>query len=1224
MYRFLFILIASLSLTQLKAQITIANGLFETCGGAFFDTGGQGGPGYSNGEYIVCTICPDVPGDIITMDFITFSLDQSGPQNSWDNMAIYDGDNVNEGSLGVYVGNELEGFLVSATSMNTSGCLTIVFQSNNLGTGNFAASLTCGTPCQRPEANATYDAPANRRICVGDVINFDGTGSFAAPGFVIDEYIWDFADGVTDNSGPTVSHSWDEPGEYVIELYLTDDNGCASTNRVSLQVLVSTYPAFIDFPGDQFLCLGQELTLSVDPNQQEVTWSGPEQVYANTQEFELPDEVGTTNDIPINVSGFGPGQVLNNINDLLDFTITIEHSWLFDLVIELTCPSGQSVVLHQQMLQADGSNVNANGTDFGVANTTAWDYSWAANATLGTIAQEASAGGGGSLPSDTYTSLEPMNQLVGCDLNGTWTLSISDLWGGDDGTIFNAALNFNPAILPDVTEFTPQIGVSLDSSYWVLPVPGPPVLNYSADGNTVSILPDQTGSWAFSYEMINNHGCAFDSSFTVNVTQTLASAGEDLVWCGPGTILTGGVGGLPTPVCSDDAGDYSYCYGDNDNSVFTYCQDNPGDGYTSMGVLFTSGFIEVFFDDITIYDGDNTGAPVLAGPLDGDISGLQFIATNPEGCITFRITSDGLFSCSSGAFAPMNYTVGCNFGGPDMVYSWSPATGLSDANVQYPEVSDPAVPTTYTLTVYPPGRPECAETDEVVVSPGYVYSVDFLQPECFEPVGEIYVEIDPATGTAPWEIIIQQGSSILQSATSYGGTTTFVGLMPDVYEVFIDNGVCQRTEIVDMAVPPVVTVTASPDVTICVDGTADLSVVASSQPAGIVFNWSNNQQGATINVGPLQDTEYFVYGTFGTCFTDTSYVTVSVRDSLSLSISSGETICQGDSLFLGATLAEGGLEPYTFTWQGDGISFSAQSFYAAPNSTTTYCCTITDACETPAIELCSEVVISPLVDPTFAVDTLGGCRPVLVDFQGLAINPEIIETAMWDFGDGATSSLIHTASHTYTTQGLYDITYSIVTIDGCFYESTQTDLISIYNWPIAGFQLEPQTAVMPHTDITFENASFGATELQWIVSELDTLYGVDPIYTFPNNTIGSYPVQLVASNEWGCTDTTLRYAVVIDEFVMYIPNAFTPDQDGVNDVFRFEGIDVDKEDFTFQVFNRWGEVVFETKIFEQGWDGSFQGGDYYVPDGMYVYRVETKSITSQERKEIIGTVLIVR
>jgi gliding motility-associated-like protein len=80
----------------------------------------------------------------------------------------------------------------------------------------------------------------------------------------------------------------------------------------------------------------------------------------------------------------------------------------------------------------------------------------------------------------------------------------------------------------------------------------------------------------------------------------------------------------------------------------------------------------------------------------------------------------------------------------------------------------------------------------------------------------------------------------------------------------------------------------------------------------------------------------------------------------------------------------------------------------------------------------------------------------------------------------------------------------------------------------------------------------------------------------------------------------------------------------VNDVFRFDGIDVDKDDFTFQVFNRWGEVVFETSIFEQGWDGSFQGGDYYVPDGMYVYRVETKSITSQERKEIIGTVLIVR
>jgi len=79
---------------------------------------------------------------------------------------------------------------------------------------------------------------------VGDEITFDGTASFAAPGFSIVEYLWDFADGTTDNSGPVVSHIFDEPGEFIVELFLTDDNGCSSTNRVSLQLLVC-YTSFM-------------------------------------------------------------------------------------------------------------------------------------------------------------------------------------------------------------------------------------------------------------------------------------------------------------------------------------------------------------------------------------------------------------------------------------------------------------------------------------------------------------------------------------------------------------------------------------------------------------------------------------------------------------------------------------------------------------------------------------------------------------------------------------------------------------------------------------------------------------------------------------------------------------------------------------------------------------------------------------------------------------------
>jgi hypothetical protein len=160
-----FFLLLSLDAVSQVNNVVIDNGTFYSCGGAFFDSGGQGGPGYQNNEYFVCTICPETEGDVVTVDFITFTLDETGNQNTWDYIAIYDGDNTAAAPLGVYTGNDLQGLFVTATSQNTSGCLTFVFDSNAEGTGNFGGSITCDTPCDRPIAVATYDAPDSHRMC---------------------------------------------------------------------------------------------------------------------------------------------------------------------------------------------------------------------------------------------------------------------------------------------------------------------------------------------------------------------------------------------------------------------------------------------------------------------------------------------------------------------------------------------------------------------------------------------------------------------------------------------------------------------------------------------------------------------------------------------------------------------------------------------------------------------------------------------------------------------------------------------------------------------------------------------------------------------------------------------------------------------------------------------------------------------------------------------------
>src|SRR5690348_6195100 len=150
------LVLLSLCATSAFAQpFPIFNGTSVTCAGAFLDSGGQGASGYSNNEDFTYTICPDVAGGAISLNFITFNLALNG-QAPIDFMSIYDGNSTAAPLIGTWNGTTLQGQVISASGGNATGCLTIVFHSNNAGVGVFAASITCYQPCARPTAVATF------------------------------------------------------------------------------------------------------------------------------------------------------------------------------------------------------------------------------------------------------------------------------------------------------------------------------------------------------------------------------------------------------------------------------------------------------------------------------------------------------------------------------------------------------------------------------------------------------------------------------------------------------------------------------------------------------------------------------------------------------------------------------------------------------------------------------------------------------------------------------------------------------------------------------------------------------------------------------------------------------------------------------------------------------------------------------------------------------------
>lgn len=167
----------------------------------------------------------------------------------------------------------------------------------------------------------------------------------------------------------------------------------------------------------------------------------------------IPDGVGMSYETTLTISGFDPGQTLQDLSNFRGTCVTMEHSWLRDLQIELICPSGQVIVL-QEFLGQTGSElymgVPNDNDGFDPIPGTGYEYCWTPDATNQPMLEWANANPlAGTLPAGDYQASDGYAPLVGCELNGTWTIRATDDWGIDNGFIFSWSVNFDPSIISD-------------------------------------------------------------------------------------------------------------------------------------------------------------------------------------------------------------------------------------------------------------------------------------------------------------------------------------------------------------------------------------------------------------------------------------------------------------------------------------------------------------------------------------------------------------------------------------------------------------------------------------------------------------------------------------------------------------------------------------------------------------------------------------------------------
>lgn len=266
--------------------------------------------------------------------------------------------------------------------------------------------------------------------------------------------------------------------------------------------------------------------------------------------------------------------------------------------------------------------------------------------------------------------------------------------------------------------------------------------------------------------------------------------------------------------------------------------------------------------------------------------------------------------------------------------------------------------------------------------------------------------------------------------------------------------------------------------------------------------------------------------------------------------------------------------------------------------------------------------VSPIPDVSVNLAPQSDCPPLSYAFSGAFSNGL---TCIWDFDDGTTATSCDQVLHTYNTAGCYSPRFTVVNELGCSNDTLLFFHICVFPVPLAAFTYGPTQLTTYQTTTQFINTSLGAQDYIWnfnINGNIESSTEQNPSINFPLGQVGNYPVTLYAISENGCIDSTTQVIAVNSDIVLYAPNTFTPDDDNFNELWRvyIDGIDI--YTFHLRIFDRWGEVIWESFNPEVGWDGTY--GGKIVQDGTYIWQLSAKDLFKADRQTWIGHVNVLK
>lgn len=444
------------------------------------------------------------------------------------------------------------------------------------------------------------------------------------------------------------------------------------------------------------------------------------------------------------------------------------------------------------------------------------------------------------------------------------------------------------------------------------------------------------------------------------------------------------------------------------------------------------------------------------------------------------------------------------------------------------------------------------------------------------------IQLSSSGGNSPYTYSWQGSSnSGDQLSTACAGTYTIV---------VTDNIGCKDTTNATVTEPAYVNADPVIPATICIGQSVTLSTNATGGTGPYTYSYSP----AGPTVSPDSTTTYSVIAIDDNgCRSTAEPITVPVHDEINADIPVPFPVCPGGSLTLSPTIS-GGDGNYSYQWL-PGNETTA-SLNLAPTAPSTYTVIVNDGCTTPVDSAFAVITITPSSTVEFSVSEEEGCLPFCVQLTDSTVGSV---SSTWIIGtETMTGPIINFCP---SASGAYTVILNVQGANGCSGTDTIVDLIKAYDKPVADFAFSPETVTILNPEVEFENTSTGATQFTWNI--LDSLFNSSDLqFTFGDT--GCYEVKLFATSNDGCVDSTQQLVCIENDFGVYIPNAFTPNGDGMNDKFFPSGFGISTEDFHMSIFNRWGELIFETTDVTKGWDG--KSGVTSSPEDVYIWKLRVK------------------